>query len=142
MGRQSSAVLETSGMHVRDSRALNVSSRDTVDKTEGVCGSRAIYLGSGGNICEVEGTGKGNQRFADDNIRNICPMRGHVLPDTDTERTIYRLIMVGKASRSAFAYPLARKEIEDAAGKLLELVLTFVVPLFLCSKPRTDSSQR
>ena len=141
MGRQSSAVLETSGMRASDSRALNVSSRDTVDKTEGVCGSRALYLGSGGNICEVEGTGKGNQSFAD-NSRNICPPRGHIVPETDTGRTIYRLVVVGKASRSAFAYPLASKGTEDAAGKLLELALTFVVPLFLCSNPGTDSSQR
>ena len=46
--------------------------------------------------------------------------------------------MVGRISKFLFAYPLPNKTVENVAKKLLELLLTFGIPLSLRGNPGTD----
>ena len=48
------------------------------------------------------------------------------------------LVIVDRASKLLFAYPLPNKTAENVAKKLLDLLLTFGILLSLCSDPSTD----
>ena len=48
------------------------------------------------------------------------------------------LVIVNRASKFLFAYPLPNKTAENVAKKLLDLLLTFGIPLSLCSDPSTE----
>ena len=48
------------------------------------------------------------------------------------------LVIVDRTSKFLFAYPLPNKTAENVAKKLLELLLTFGIPLSLRSDPRTE----
>ena len=48
------------------------------------------------------------------------------------------LVIVDRASKFLFAYPLPNKTAENVAKKLLELLLTFGIPLSLRSDPGTE----
>ena len=48
------------------------------------------------------------------------------------------LVIVDRASKFLFAYPLPNKTAENVANKLLELLLTFGISLFLRSDPGTE----
>ena len=48
------------------------------------------------------------------------------------------LVIVDRASKFFFAYPLPNKSAEGFAEKLLELLLTFGIPLSLRSDPGTE----
>ena len=48
------------------------------------------------------------------------------------------LIIVDRASKFLFTYPLPNKTAENVAKKLLELLLTFGIPLSLRSNPGTE----
>ena len=48
------------------------------------------------------------------------------------------LVVVDRASKFLFAYPLPNKRAEGVARKLLELLLTFGIPLSLRSDPGTE----
>ena len=50
----------------------------------------------------------------------------------------YLLVVVDRASKFLFAYPLPNKTVEIVAKKLLELVLTFRIPLSLRINPGTE----
>ena len=50
----------------------------------------------------------------------------------------YLLIIVDRASKFLFAYPLPNKTVENVAKKLLELLLIFGIPLSLPSDPGTE----
>ena len=48
------------------------------------------------------------------------------------------LVIVDRASKFLFAYPLPNKTVENVAKKLLELLLTFPIPLSLRGDPGTE----
>ena len=48
------------------------------------------------------------------------------------------LVIVDRASKFLFTYPLPNKTAENVAKKLLELLLTFGIPLSLRSDPGTE----
>ena len=50
----------------------------------------------------------------------------------------YLLVIMDRASKFLFAYPLPNKTAENVAKKLLELPLTFGIPLSLHSDPGTE----
>ena len=50
----------------------------------------------------------------------------------------YLLLVVDRASKPLFAYPLPNKTTENVAKKLLELLLTFGILLSLRSDPGTE----
>ena len=50
----------------------------------------------------------------------------------------YLIVIVDRASKLLFAYPLPTKSAEGVAKKLLELLLTFGIPLYLRSDPGTE----
>ena len=52
--------------------------------------------------------------------------------------TKHLLFIVDRASKFPFAYPLPNKTAENAAKKLLELMLNYGIPLSLHSDPGTD----
>ena len=52
------------------------------------------------------------------------------------------LVIVDRASKFMFAYPLPNKTAENVAKKLLELLLTYGIPLSLRSDPGTESPQK
>ena len=51
------------------------------------------------------------------------------------------LVMVDRASKFLFAYRLPIKTAENVAKKLLELLLTFGIPLYLRSDPGTEFTE-
>ena len=48
------------------------------------------------------------------------------------------LVIVDRASKFLFAYPLPKKTADNVAKKFLELLLTFEIPLSLRSDPGTE----
>ena len=48
------------------------------------------------------------------------------------------LVIMDRASKFLFAYPLPNKTAENVAKKLLEVLLTFGIPLSLRSDPGTE----
>ncbi|CAM9960820.1 unnamed protein product, partial [Choristocarpus tenellus] len=53
----------------------------------------------------------------------------------------YLLIVIDRASRFPFAFPMASKEATGIATNVLELLLTFGIPLSICSDAGEGSSQ-
>ena len=50
----------------------------------------------------------------------------------------YLLVVVDRASKLPFVYPLLNKTADNVAKKLLKLLLTFGIPLYLRSDPGTE----
>ena len=50
----------------------------------------------------------------------------------------YLLLVVDRASKCAFAYPLTTKDVERVAKKLLDLLLMFGIPRSIRSDPETE----
>ena len=50
----------------------------------------------------------------------------------------YLFVIMDRASKFLFSYPLPNKTAENMANELLELLLTFGIPVSLCSDPVTE----
>ena len=60
------------------------------------------------------------------------------IPNTSESGNEYSLVVVDKASRFLFTYPLPSKESQGSARILLDLCLTFVVPSFIRADGRGE----